>query len=118
VEHVTVGQITTGITLLATFIGSVVAVYKYFCNLLGKQIEESLKPIEQKVDMIVKNMNDMDLNRCKDFLSRFISDLEQGQHVSEIELERFHETYAHYQNICSSPYLHDKVEKLKKQGKL
>lgn len=117
-EHVTVGQITTGITLLATFIGSVVAVYKYFCNLLGKQIEESLKPIEQKVDMIAKNMNDMDLNHCKDFLSRFISDLEQGQTVSEIELERFHETYAHYQKICSSPYLQDKVEKLKKQGKL
>lgn len=117
-EHVTVGQITTGITLLATFIGSVVAVYKYFCNLLGKQIEESLKPIEQKVDMIAKNVNDMDLNRCKDFLSRFISDLKQGQTVSEIELERFHETYAHYQKICSSPYLQDKVEKLKKQGKL
>ena len=117
-EHVTVGQITTGITLLATFIGSAMAVYKYWCELLGKQIEESMRPLEQKVDMIAKNMNDMDLNRCKDFLARFISDLEQGQAVSDIELERFHETYAHYQKIGGNSYIHDKVEKLKKQGKL
>lgn len=117
-EHVTVGQITTGITLLATFIGSAIAVYKYFCSLLGKQIEESLKPLSSKVDSIANNMNDMDLNRCKDFLVRFISDLEQGQVVSDIELERFHETYAHYQKIGGNSYIHDKVEKLKKQGKL
>lgn len=117
-EHITANQVMSGVTIFATFIGSAIAIYKYLCNFLGKQIEDSLKPLNDKIDNIAKNMNDMDLNRCKDFLSRFISDLEQGQTVSEIELERFHETYAHYQNICSSPYLHDKVEKLKKQGKL
>lgn len=117
-EHITVGQLTTGVTILATFIGSAIAIYKYLCSFLGKQIEESLKPLNNKVDNIANNMNDMDLNRCKDFLVRFISDLEQGQAVSDIELERFHETYAHYQKIGGNSYVHDKVEKLKKQGKL
>lgn len=117
-EHITANQVMSGVTIFATFIGSAIAIYKYLCNFLGKQIEESLKPLNNKVDNIANNMNDMDLNRCKDFLVRFISDLEQGQVVSDIELERFHETYAHYQKIGGNSYVHDKVEKLKKQGKL
>jgi len=117
-EHITMGQLTAGVTILATFIGSAIAIYKHWCNFLGGQIEDSLKPLNNKVDNIVNNMNYMDLNRCKDFLVRFISDLEQGQAVSDIELERFHETYAHYQKIGEDPYIHDRVEKLKQHGKL
>jgi hypothetical protein len=117
-EHITVSQIITGVTVLSSFIAGAVAIYKYLCGFLGKQIGEALKPLNAKVDNISENMNDMDLDRCKDFLVRFISDLEQGQAVSDIELERFHETYAHYQRIGGNSYIHDKVEKLKKQGKL
>ena len=46
------------------------------------------------------------------------ADVEQNKIIDEVEKERFYETYEHYTKLGGNSYIHDKVESLKKAGKL
>lgn len=54
----------------------------------------------------------------KNFLVSCISNIEQGEPMEEIELERFHESYQKYIDGGGNSYVKGRVEKLKKEGKL
>ena len=85
-----------------------------------KWFENGLKPVNQKLDAMDKKLDEVDMNACKNFLVRFLADVEQGNPIDEIEKERFYETYEHYTSprLHGNSYIKEKVEDLKKQGKL
>ena len=58
------------------------------------------------------------LDNAKNYIVPFIARIERGEPVSEIELERFHEEYDYYINHGGNSYIKERVEKLKKDGKL
>lgn len=85
----------------------------------SKWLENGLAPVNRKLDGLDRKLTDVDLSACKNFLVRFLSDVEQGNPIDEVEKERFYETYQHYtDDLHQNTYIHDKVESLKKQGKL
>ena len=120
---VDIGQI---VAIIAATVAGLVAFLKGIEYLGGKisraamkWFEHGLEPVNRKLDGLDRKLADVDLSACKNFLVRFLSDVEQGNPIDEVEKERFYETYQHYtDDLHQNTYIHDKVESLKKQGKL
>lgn len=91
----------------------------------SKWIQKELAPTNSKIDALGRRIEEVDkkvdaaeLEDCKNFLVSFLSDVKLGQRITEVERERFHETYARYTAMGGNSYIHTEVEKLKKEGKL
>ncbi len=121
-ENITVGQI---FNFIITF-GAVLSAGGVICKLAfksGKKIlDSSLEPFNKRIDEVVDNNNKrftaMQLQIDKNYLVRFLADLENGTPVDETELEHFWFTYDDYHKNNGNSYIDHKVEKLKKEGKL
>ena len=73
--------------------------------------------IKQHADTI-KRIDNVQLLSDKNFLVRFLADIEQDNKVDEVEKERFYEVYKDYRELGGNSYIAHKVEKLQKEGKL
>ena len=106
-EQITLGDLATWAAFIVALGGSVAAIIRG----VGKAVEKLLEPIK-------KQIRDVDLENCKNYLVTFLAAVERGQEHDEIELERFHEELSHYQAIGGNSYIRAKVDKLQKEGKL
>lgn len=113
-----IGVIAAGVAALVAFIKGVEYLVAKAGRAATKWLEKGLAPTNAKLDSLDKKIAEVDLSQCKNFLVRFLSDVEQGARIDEVERERFYETYQHYINAGGNSYIHEKVESLKKQGKL
>lgn len=101
-EHITIGQISTFLALIVGLLGSV----KYLSNELKKQVEKTLKPIND-------NIKELDVSQCKNYLVRYLKDVEQNNKLDEVEIERAYEIYDHYTNdLKQNSYIHKRWEEL------
>ena len=74
-----------------------------------------LSNINKIFNPIYKKINELEKNQCKNFLVRFLADVERGQKMDDIEVKRAHDVYDHYTNdLKQNSYIHDKWEKLMK----
>ncbi len=75
------------------------------------------KEIEQKKELeeIKKSLFEIDKSACKNFLVRFLRDVENGETMDDVEVERAYETYGHYRDILDgNGYIAKKWERLMK----
>lgn len=132
-DKITLGQVweviawvAGAIGVLGVIVGFVIKARKFLKNRRHEEISEVVKSaIASEITPMTDKMSDLEnaikanrLNSCKDFLVRFLADVEQNQPIDEIERERFCEVYAEYRSLGGNSYIHGKVEKLKKEGKL
>lgn len=125
-ESVTVGEILTAVGVMGALIAAAVGIYKYFKKAVEKVLEEQFqsinkqfKSINERLDEIDKMIMQKDIDACKDFIVRFLSDVERGADISEMETQRFSERYNQYINkYQQNGYIQDKVNKLKEKGLL
>ena len=103
-ENITLGQISNILLFLTELGGVIVAMVVAMKKILNKQ----LSPLNDKIDKL-------DMNDCKNFLVRFLSDVERGQVMDEVEEKRAHDVYDHYRNdLNGNSYIEDKWNKLMK----
>ena len=101
-ENITIGQISAFLIFLVSTIGSI----KYLSNEVKNQIDKRLKPINDSI-------KELDVGECKNFLVRFLADVEQGQIIDEVEKQRAYEVYDHYTNdLKQNSYIHKRWEEL------
>lgn len=106
-EKLTLGEILTALTFLVSFIGAL----SYLSNVLKKQVNKTLKPIQDSI-------KDLDVSQCKNFLVRFLADIEQGNPIDEVEKERAYEIYDHYTNdLKQNSYIHKRWNELMENNK-
>ena len=116
-ENLTLRDIGTDIAFIVAFIGGII----YLKNQIQHWIETALSPkfnqinsklnsIEGKVD---KRFRSADLN----FLVASITDFENG-HVDESQKVQFWKVYDRYRNEGNSSYIENRVNQLKREGKL
>lgn len=95
---------------------------KAFDRMVQASLTATNEKIEKLTDLteeVSKQAMSADLNSCKNFLVRFLADVEQGQPVDEVETKRFWETYDHYtRDLRQNSYVEEKVRKLKATDKL
>lgn len=106
-ENITIGQITT----IIIGIGALISGIEFLLVRFNKIFDSKLKPIN-------KRLNDIELSSDKNFIVRFLADIEQGNVVDEVEKERFYEIYKRYKELGGNSYVSHKVEKLQKEDKL
>ncbi len=117
-ESITLGDFGTGLALIAGIIASCGAIYGLLAKFLKKNITESLKPLNEKVDLLTDSVNSVSMENCKNFLVSRISEMESGKKLDKVVEERFWENYDHYTKLGGNSYIHTAVENLKKEGKL
>ena len=112
-ENITIGQISTFLGILAGIITSGSIIIVFIQKSLEKVLKNELKPISSQI-------KDLDVSQCKNFLVRFLADVEQGNELDKVELERAYEIYDHYINdLKQNSYIHNRWESLldKMKGK-
>jgi len=117
-ENITIGQIMVAIGILSTLIGGFAYVGQSLDKVMKKVFEAEFKPVNSKLDDLSEQIKKVDMESCKNYLVRCLSDFENGQQVGETEIERFWEQYEHYTKQGGNSYIHRKVEQLKSEGKL
>ena len=91
------------LTAIATIVGFFVGVYK------------TVRTIEKMKEKVDERLEEIDTSTCKNFLVRFLKDIEQGNEVDEVETQRAHEVYEHYiKDLHKNSYIHAKWDKLMK----
>lgn len=106
-ENITISEIGGFLALVVGIIGSI----EFLITRLKNIFKKELIPINNRLDNI-------ELSTDKNFLVRFLSDIEQGNPIDDVEKERFYETYERYKQLGGNSYISHKVEKLEKEGKL
>lgn len=115
---VVAGVITGGLVIFK-FASSIVQ--KWICSLLkpvNDRIDESNRIIMARLDANAEELKQMQLEQYKNFLTRYLADIERDTELTEIELERFNDIYTKYDNLGGNSYVHRKIDKYKEQGKL
>lgn len=119
-EQITLGQIVTFLGCVAGLITSCTVIYKAMTKFMKTWITQAFKeefePFKKTVDELQKHIDDVDVESCKNHLITFLSSVERGEAVQEIELERFWEEYNHYREKGGNSYVERKVEQLKAKG--
>lgn len=117
-ENTTIGQIFEWAIWLAGGIGAFGAIYKVVNSGFHKALKSELEPINKKLDELEKKHDLSDREHAKNYIVRFLADVEQGESIDQDELHCFWDNYELYKAMGGNSYIHDKVEKLKAQGKL
>lgn len=107
IENITIGDIATIVAFFVAIIGGFEFLYVRF----NKLFDRKLQPLNTRLD-------DIELSSDKNFIVRFLADIEQGNQVDEVERERFYEIYERYKQLGGNSYVSHKVEKLRKEDKL
>ncbi len=102
-ETITLGQIALFLSFLCGLIGSIT----YICSVLKKQINKLFEPIRE-------DLKEVDKSQCKNYLVRFLKDVENEKEVTQIEKERAYECFERYTSLGGNSYIHDWWDKLMK----
>jgi hypothetical protein len=113
------------ISLIIVFILGLYAGVKQLRKEIKEAISESLKDqfdqINGKLSDMQHKMDKIDEQACKNFLVRYLADIERGVPIYDDEKSRFWEEYDHYINpneINGNSYIKEWVARLKEEGKL
>lgn len=117
-ENVTLGDIIGWISLVAGVITSIGIIYRTVSKTFHKSLESAIQPVVDKLETLEKKHDLSDREHAKNYIVRFLADVEQGEPIDQDELHCFWDNYELYKAMGGNSYVHDKVEKLKTQGKL
>lgn len=104
------------INIISTIISFVLLIGT--CLGLLPKLYKAIKSIEDIKDDIYKKLENLDENQCKNYLVRFLSDVESGEVIDEIERERAYEVYERYIKEGHNGYIKARWNKCVEKGVL
>ena len=123
IQDITFEQIAAAILFIGGFIGGVKYLKKEFESFLkeflSKALDARFETVNKKLDDMQESIEKLDVYTTKNFLVRFLSDVEREDTIYEQEKQRFWEEYDHYtDDLGENSYIKQWVRKLIKAGKL
>lgn len=111
------------LSLIVIFIGGLIGGIKYLKKELKEALAEMLKDqfdgVNKKLDALQTSLTKVDTQTCKNFLVRYLADVERGSEIYDDEKRRFWEEYDHYKDdLKENSYVKEWVNKLVDEGKL
>lgn len=117
-EQITLGDIAVALTFIVGLLTSAGYLRKHFKDWLGQTFTPQFDELKTQINGLSERVEEVDMEGCKNYLVRFLADVERGEPIDEIERERFWERYEHYLNGGGNSYIKRKVENLVKEGRL
>ena len=112
-ESITIGQAAAALAFVVAVIAGVQSLKKTMKGWLTATLKEQFDAMEKSQKEILKRLDSVDLENCKNFLVTNIAEIGRGEMKDETELQRFWEEYEHYQKLGGNSYIKNKVEELK-----
>ena len=115
--NITLGQLLSAIGVIAGAIGGITAivavVVKLYGKTVGKSISEAIEPLKGDIQKLGNDVNsklkDLDVSECRNFLVRFLGDIERGVNIDPVEVERAYDVYNHYiEDLKQNTYVKDR----------
>lgn len=118
-QSLTLEQISITIIFLGGLIGGVKYLKKTLKDLLEDLLKKQFKDINDKLDAMQDSIHTLDVQGTKNFLVRYLADIERKDHIFDTEKQRFWEEYDHYINdLKENSFIKEWVARLKEEGKL
>lgn len=123
-QDLTLGTVASNILWLGAFIGGVILLLKYCKSILNnvitkpilKKMDSNKQALENQIELVKKDLSVVGEDQCKNYLVRFLADVEDGEKLSEVEIERAYDAYEKYTKIYNgNSYIHDRWIKLMKR---
>lgn len=112
-ENITIGQAAATLALIVAIIGGVQAIKKNVKAWMTAALKEQFEGLEKTQKDILKRLDNVDLENCKNYLVTFLAEVGRGEVKDETEMQRFWEEYEHYTEKGGNSYIRNKVEDLK-----
>jgi len=112
---ITLGQVGAFILSTAAILGALGAIIAVIVKLYGKtvgnSITASVKPIADDIESLRKELQEsvraLDTSECRNFLVRFLGDIERGVDIDPVEIERAYDIMQHYtEDLKQNHYIH------------
>lgn len=116
-ENITLGEIAKALAFIVALIGSVLYLKKGTVKGLSKVINEELEPIKKEIKEVKEETAKNNLSSIKTDLINLMELADKGTISTEQKI-RSYELYDYYSQHGGNSYVHDKWEKLKKEGKI
>ena len=119
IQSINLGQLSTAILFIVALIGGIKYLKTELEDALRNMLKTQLADINTKLDTLQDTLTKVDSQACKNFLTRYLADIERGVHIYDDERKRFWEEYDHYiDDLGENSYIKEWVEELKENGKL
>lgn len=116
-ENITLGEIAKSLAFIVALIGSVLYLKKGIVNSLSKVINKELVPIKKEIKEFKEETAKNNLSSIKTDLINLM-ELADKKTISTEQKIRSYELYDYYSQHGGNSYVHDKWERLKKEGKI
>lgn len=111
-------KISVIVISIATFLNAILIIMNFvntakkpIDKAVDKKFKEALQPIKAELTEIKEDIQRLDKNQCKNYLTEFLEDLKKGVEKTDIEKQRATEVYDHYRNdLHLNTYIHDEWE--------
>ncbi len=119
VKNVTLLDISVIVLFIVGLIKGVKELKKSITEFLQKLLADQFKEVNDKLTEMQDSIKILDVQGTKNFLVRYLADIERGQYIYDSEARRFWEEYDHYiKDLGENSYIKEWVARLKKEGKL
>lgn len=119
IQNLTLEEVSIIIVFIVGLIGGIKYLKKELKDALSEMLEDQFEEVNKKLDTLQSSLKVLDVQTCKNFLIRYLADVERGSHMYNDEQKRFWEEYDHYINeLKENSYVKEWVAQLKREGKL
>lgn len=114
-DQIKVSDIVTFIIGVVAFLKAVEFLRKDFYDNIGNSITENTEPINRRLEEIEANINKIDQEQCKSFLTQYLN---ADRDLKETEKQRIYEVYQHYIELGGNSYIKEEFKRMQDEGKL
>ena len=119
IQNLTLEQISVAILFIVGLIGGIKYLKKEIKNFFDKLLDSKFQTTNGKIDNVAKELRNLDIQTTRNFLVRYLADIERGQYIYDTEKEQFWKEYDHYiDDLKENSFIKKWVERLEEQGKL
>ena len=117
-SNLTLNDISIAVLFLVGLIGGISYLHNSLKKYLTKILEDQFKGLRSDIKEIKDDLIKVDIETTKNFIVRYLADVERGEYIAEVEKLRFWEEYKHYLDKDGNSYVKEWIDRLKKEGKL
>lgn len=119
VKNITLLDISVIVLFVVGLIRGVQELKKSIKEFLEKLLADQFKEVNNKLNDMQSSITVLDKQACKNFLVRYLADIERGNIIYDSERQRFWEEYDHYiKDLGENSFVKEWVARLKEEGKL